>query len=387
MKALLLVRNLPPKGRSSGRLALEYGKLLRDSKADVVVLTADALSGRAERIREGLTVRNLPELPFFAPEDHLQATLDAARLTNYLTTEFELLREEDLVLSFDWCTSLVSSFLSKATGARMHHVYNGAVEARVGAGGPGGAWISEMERWALESAETQLFPSESAKAEAERRFGKLGGLERVIPVPISGWVQESAESREEFRRSLASPKEQVLLFVGSATRANGFDLFLDALPAVVYQKPTARVALVGQGPEEPELRERLGRLAKTGRIQILGEVADSIYRALLQVADVLVAPSRYDPNGLKLWEAAAFNLPTVALSNECAHEAAREGCLVKLMEHADPTLLSERILECLSSRPKPSARQAVDQARLARERTARERTAALLHHERSVVEE
>jgi glycosyltransferase involved in cell wall biosynthesis len=386
MKALLLVRNLPPRGRSAGRLALEYGKLLRENRADVTLLTADAHSGRPERVREGLTVKNLPELPFFAPEDHLQATLDAVRLAKSLAIEVEVLREGDIVLGFDWCTSLVASCVSKSTGARMHHVYNGAVEARLGPGGPAGAWISEMERWALESAHTQVFPSESAKAEAERRFGKLATAATVIPTAISGWQHESEESCAEFRQSLASLKEPVLLFVGGATRANGFDLFLDALPAVIYRKPTVKVVMIGPGPDEPDLHERLPRLLKTGRVQVLGEVGDSVYRALLQVSDVLVSPSRYDPNGLKLWEAAEFAVPTVALSTDCVRDAVREGCPIRVMEHADASLLSERVLEALNSRPKPSARKAVEQARQTRGHTARERSAALFDRKQSVDE-
>lgn len=378
MKALLIVRHLPPQGRSTGRLALEYGKLLRAQGAAVVLMTTDQHGGRAERLQEGLAVKHPPDLPFFAPEDHLQATLDAVRFAKSVSMEPNPLGDGDLVMSFDWSSALVASLVRKTSGARMLHVYNGAVEARVGPSGSAGAWISEMERWALEATDIQVFPSESAKLEAERRFGKFDKTAMVIPTTVTQWTRESREACGEFRRSLALPEETVLLFLGAATRANGFDLFLDSLPAVIYERPTVKVVVVGQGPEEGELLERQGRLAKTGRLQVLGEVGDSVYRALLQVADMVVAPSRYDPSGLKLWEATAFDVPVVTLVTDCAREAVRDGCPTKLIQAPDHSTLSDQVLEHLKSLPRSSSRKACEQARSARERVASDRIAELV---------
>jgi glycosyltransferase involved in cell wall biosynthesis len=90
----------------------------------------------------------------------------------------------------------------------------------------------------------------------------------------------------------------------------GFDLLVEALPAVVRAVPRARVVVVGDGPERAALERRAAILDVSERLQLAGARAD--VTRYLAGADVLAAPSRNEGMGRALVEAMALGVPVVA---------------------------------------------------------------------------
>ena len=106
----------------------------------------------------------------------------------------------------------------------------------------------------------------------------------------------------------------LVVCVGRLCRQKGQDVLLDAWPAVRAAVPTARLVLVGDGPDRPHIEQR--RL--TG-VHLAGHHDD--VRPWLWAADVAVQPSRYETMALSMLEAMATGRSVVAADIEGAREA------------------------------------------------------------------
>jgi glycosyltransferase involved in cell wall biosynthesis len=96
--------------------------------------------------------------------------------------------------------------------------------------------------------------------------------------------------------------ECTFLYVGRLSAEKGLDVLLRA-----FEHVPGRLLIAGSGPQEAELRA-----ATNGRVQLLGQVAREELPALYAQADCFVLPSRSEPWGMVLNEAAAAGLPLVA---------------------------------------------------------------------------
>ena len=103
------------------------------------------------------------------------------------------------------------------------------------------------------------------------------------------------------RPPLADPPTAV--FAGRLVREKGIDVLLRAFATLVGDVPAARLIIVGEGPERPELERLIGELGLDARVQLLGNVPhDQMNR--VAAAWVQVVPSRWDePFGIVAAEA------------------------------------------------------------------------------------
>jgi glycosyltransferase involved in cell wall biosynthesis len=123
-------------------------------------------------------------------------------------------------------------------------------------------------------------------------------------------LRASAPPRAEARRHLGlDPSAFVVMGLGRLIRIKGFDLAVRALPRVRGAIPTARLLLVGDGPERPALEALAAALRVADRLRMTGRTADVAPH--LAAADAVVMPSRKGM-GRVLVEAMALGRPVVA---------------------------------------------------------------------------
>ncbi|HEV2974327.1 MAG TPA: glycosyltransferase [Solirubrobacteraceae bacterium] len=153
-----------------------------------------------------------------------------------------------------------------------------------------------------------------------------------------------------------------VLYAGRITREKGADLLADAFLQARARDPRLRLVLVGGGPEEQRLRERVGEHACfRGWLE-----GDRLARAYAS-ADVFLFASRTDTFGQVVLEAQASGLPVVAVA---------EGGPVSLIEQRvsgvlcppDAHALTDAVLE-LAAAPRLRARLASAGLESVRERT------------------
>ena len=130
---------------------------------------------------------------------------------------------------------------------------------------------------------------------------KVHAIPNGVPVPDPPW-QRRTGWREAPRAT----------FVGRLAPEKGLDTLLDAWPAVLSSFPTARLTLVGEGPERPALEARVARLGLAGAVEMPG-VSDDPTQAL-RGADLFILPSREEGMSIALLEAMALGVPIVATS-------------------------------------------------------------------------
>src|SRR5664280_1387543 len=168
---------------------------------------------------------------------------------------------------------------------------------------------------------------------------------------------------EQAARGQAKPADAVdVLYAGRITREKGADLLADAFLLARAQDPRLRLVLVGGGPEEQRLRERVG----DGAVFRGWLEGDALARAYAS-ADVFLFASRTDTFGQVVLEAQASGLPVVAVA---------EGGPLSLIEDrvsgrlcpADERALAAAVLELAGS---AALRRRIARAGLA---SVRERT-------------
>ena len=84
----------------------------------------------------------------------------------------------------------------------------------------------------------------------------------------------------------------VLGFIGSFYAYEGLDLLLDALPALVAQRPDVRLLLVGGGPEEAALKEQARALGVAEKVVFTGRVPHDRVQAYSSLVDAFVFPRK-----------------------------------------------------------------------------------------------
>lgn len=203
-------------------------------------------------------------------------------------------------------------------------------------GGLTAAAALAWERWAARWATRVVCVSE-----AERARGVRAGVRahwRVIPNgvdperfrPAAVQADPAVQADTAVRAALApfpalDPSALLVVCVGRLCRQKGQDVLLQAWPSVLRRVPGARLALVGDGPDEELLRER----APEG-VLFAGAVADAV--PWYQAADLVVLPSRWEGMALAPLEAMACGRPVVvtdvAGARESLHPGHRAHCLV-----------------------------------------------------------
>ena len=121
------------------------------------------------------------------------------------------------------------------------------------------------------------------------------------------------------------PQPGLILHVGRLTEKKGTAVLIDAFRKVRHERPDARLAIVGDGPERRTLERRSAGLE--GAVQFLGALPRAAVAEWMRRAWLLAAPSLTaadgDSEGLPtvIVEAAAAGLPVVATRHSGIPEA------------------------------------------------------------------
>jgi glycosyltransferase involved in cell wall biosynthesis len=174
----------------------------------------------------------------------------------------------------------------------------------------------------------------------DRRSGRLETLKRLLFRAVDAFVVPGAASRQYLAR-LGVPDARItvapnavdpaIFAAGTRRRANGpvrllgvgrlapdkgFDVLLEAADGLPVD-----IQLAGTGPEEARLRRLAGP-----NVEFLGQVERDALPDLYADADVVVMPSRSDPWGMVLNEAALAGRPLVSTDAAgAAHELIDDG--------------------------------------------------------------
>lgn len=182
-----------------------------------------------------------------------------------------------------------------------------------------------------------------------------------VPVDRFAWTPER---RAAARAKLGIAEDELLIgAVGRAVALKNQRLLIELLPAIAAQQPKVRLAIIGGGPLEAELRELVSAQGLTERVSILGQRTD--VADLTPGFDIFAMPSLTEGLSIALLEACATRLAIVATAVGGNPEIIKEGQTGLLVPPADGPALQAALLDLLgdASRRQQMAQAACDWVR------------------------
>jgi glycogen(starch) synthase len=316
-RVLILSWEYPP--LIEGGLARHVRKLseaLVELDVDVHVLTRGSEESPPEEEVAGVSIHRVrePRRPsdlgeFVAWVERMNADMLAAGVELGDRYDFEL------VHGHDWLVAMACDHLARRFGAALvttiHATEYGRHQGWVDKHPQ--SYIHGVERWITNRAERVIACSYYMREQVADIFGVDEGKVAVIPNGIDpGDLQaHDGDELKRLRHEFAAPDEKLVLLIGRLVYEKGFQLALEAMPALIERLQGIRFLVAGSGTHEPELRRQAAELGLMEHGTFLGWIGDDVLHSLYRIADVCVVPSIYEPFGLVALEAMASGCPCI----------------------------------------------------------------------------
>jgi N-acetyl-alpha-D-glucosaminyl L-malate synthase BshA len=204
-----------------------------------------------------------------------------------------------------------------------------------------GLFIRPLSKLILRNANTVIALTEDMKREMQKIWN------RDIFVIPNGIDLERFDDlpRDEMRVKLqVKVDERRIIFVGRFRPDKGVTYLIKAMDIVRQRDQSARLMLVGEGPEEDSLRQLVGQLNLGSCINFVGQIPNERVPQYMAAADVFVLPSLYEGFPNVVLEAMASGLPIVASKVGGLPEIVEDGQNGFLVEPKNPEQIADKIL-------------------------------------------
>ncbi len=209
-----------------------------------------------------------------------------------------------------------------------------------------------------------IVPSQALKTQITK-FGYLDADKvRVIPIgiPETGSRPDEFEARRQLREKYKLTDDSVVAVTsGRFVDQKGHVYLIEAAPEIVKQQPNAVFLLLGDGPLEVQLREKITTLGMEKHFVFAGMLTDLTLE--LSGADLMIHPSIEEPFGIAILEGMRAGLPVVASEVGGIPEVVATGETAILVPPRDPNALAAGAIDLFTSSEK---RQQLGRAGLAR---------------------
>ena len=314
---LILSWEYPP--LIEGGLARHVRKLseaLVELGVDVHVLTRGGEESPEEEIVAEVAIHRVrePGRPtdlgqFVAWVERMNADMLAAGVELGDRYDFDLVHGHDwlVAMACDHLARRFSSPLVTTIHATEHGRHQGWVDKHPQ------SYIHGVEHWIANRSDRVIACSYYMREQIADIFGTEDAKVAVIPNGIDpDDLQPQTEPElQRLRLEFAQPDEKLVLLIGRLVYEKGFQLALEAMPALIERLPRTRFLVAGSGTHEHELRRQADDLGLMNNGAFLGWIGDDVLHSLYPIADVCVVPSIYEPFGLVALEAMASGCPCI----------------------------------------------------------------------------
>jgi glycogen synthase len=173
------------------------------------------------------------------------------------------------------------------------------------------SFIHRVETWMARRAEAVIVCSHYMRGHVADVFGISEDGVTVVPNGIDPLDLQPVGDLAALRAQHAAPDEKLVLLTGRLVYEKGFQVALDALPAVIRRVGRVRFLVAGAGSHRVELEAQARRLGLDAHGTFLGWIGDDVLHSLYRIADLCVVPSLYEPFGLVALEAMASGCPCI----------------------------------------------------------------------------
>lgn len=171
-------------------------------------------------------------------------------------------------------------------------------------------------------------------------------LIRIYNPVDAGWMRQLADSGG----NPFSDSGPHLVAAGRLRKEKGYDLLLQAVPAVVQAFPGTRLTILGEGPLEAELRELARRLGVAENVEFPGYLQEPW--SYFKHADLFLLSSRFEGMPNVVLEALALGTRVVATDCvEGMREIQEASDRLVLVPPENPAAFADAVIAVLSSPP------------------------------------
>jgi len=258
----------------------------------------------------------------------------------------------DLVHGHDWLVAAACDHLARRFGAPLvttihateHGRHQGWVDKHPQ------SYIHGVERWITNRSDRVIACSAYMREQVSDIFGVPEGQVVVIPNGIDPEDLPEVEQTEldRLRSEFAAPEERLVLLIGRLVYEKGFQIALEAMPALIGRVPGTRFLVAGSGTHEQELRSQAEELGLVEQGTFLGWIGDDVLHQLYRIADVCVVPSIYEPFGLVALEAMASGCPCIVADTGGLREVVPHGEVGLRFRTRDPEALGRMMEQVLT---------------------------------------
>lgn len=208
------------------------------------------------------------------------------------------------------------------------------------------SFATALKRFVLSKSSAVITVSR-AMAEKVISLGVRSDKVHVIPMGV--------DLKSSFVPSPERRNKKSLLFVGRFVEKKGLAYLVEALPAVLQKHPEARLSIVGHGPGEAEIRQRLSALQISDRITFIGAVENAKLPGIYQSAEIVIFPSIIDAQGdtegfgLVMVEALGCACAVIASDLPAIHDIILDNKTGLLVGQKNAAQLAEKIIYALDN--------------------------------------
>ena len=196
--------------------------------------------------------------------------------------------------------------------------------------------------------------SADLKDHLRRSWNIEAGKLTVLPCAADVDAFSPIHDIENARRNLGLTTEPVLVWVGGFYPWHDLDLLLKSFSLVLKRYPSAKLILVGDGPNRQLITQEVEENGLWPSIIMTGAIAHTRVPEMLSIADIALVPSARvsasqggTGTPLKLFEYMAAGKPIVATALNHAVEVIQDGHNGLLVAAGDVNMFAEAILKLL----------------------------------------
>jgi glycosyltransferase involved in cell wall biosynthesis len=205
------------------------------------------------------------------------------------------------------------------------------------------AFYATLERAAARLSDRVITVSDYHRRLAIRLH--IASARRIVTIHNGISRSRLAVSRTSFevRRELGLDGADVMIVaIGRLAEQKGLETLLIALPEVVRRDPRIQLVIVGEGPLQTELEERVRLFDLESHVRFLGfrtDVGD-----ILNASNLVAAPSLWEGLSISILEAMALGKPIVTTDIGSNLELVEDGVSGLLVPPGDSRALADAIL-------------------------------------------
>jgi glycosyltransferase involved in cell wall biosynthesis len=262
----------------------------------------------------------------------------APRVLRQLRRQWQLERP-DLVQTFLFHANVLGTIAAWRAG--VPRIVTGLRVAE-----PRRRWRRPLERLAGRLTDRHVAVSEGVAKFARERIGLQA--ERIIVIPNGVSLPSDSLVPADLLRLGMREGRRAMAFVGRLDEQKGVEWLVEQTPELFRQLPQHNLLIIGTGPLEARLRNRVERIGVSARVHFVGWRDD--VAAILAAADLLVVPSQWEGMPNVVLEAMAAGRPIVAFDVEGVSDTIGENAFRQVVSRDDRAGFLDRVIEIAVNR-------------------------------------